>query len=126
MKESLARREKRQPIPSGLAGRLRGRRAFVWFFVQIFHRFVCCDVRPYTAERSDAACILYGRTSHSHRVIAGHLKVILKSPFRSFCFRSVLFCLSVGACAWLRRPSAKREGDGAASAAPSATPPTCL
>ena len=45
---------------------------------------------------------------------------------RSPRFRSVLFCLSVRACAWLRRPSAKREGDGAASAAPSASPPTCL
>lgn len=58
------------------------------------------DVRPYSAERrrgprksaskasgfwgnrSDADLyILYGRTSHGHRVFAGHLKVILKSLF---------------------------------------------
>lgn len=37
-----------------------------------------------------------------------------------------LFCLFFPACACLRRPSAQREGDGAASAAPSALPPTCI
>ena len=37
-------------------------------------------------------------------------------------FRPVLFRLSVGVCAWLRRPRAQRAADGAASAAPS---PNC-
>ena len=41
-------------------------------------------------------------------------------------FRPVLFRLSVGVCAWLRRPRAQRAADGAASAAPSALPPTCI
>ena len=41
-------------------------------------------------------------------------------------FRSVLFCLSVGGVRLVRRPRAQRAGDGAASAAPSAQPPTCI
>ena len=41
-------------------------------------------------------------------------------------FRSVFVCLSVLVCAWLRRLRAQRAGDGAASAAPSALPPTCI
>ena len=157
MKESLARRERRQPIPSGLAGRLRDRRAFSSPQTSLFSRLACaarpfcsvtsplpkkfCDTfweprlvfhSDFPSVRPPATCArirrsaatplvyIYGRTSHSHRVIAGHLKVILKSPFRSSCFGFRLPDLSVRACAWLRRPSAKREGDGAASAAPSA------
>ena len=68
MKESRARREKRQPIPSGSAGRLRGRRAF----------------------------------------------------------RSVLFCFLFGRALGFGARARQRAGDGAASAAPSAPPPTCI
>ena len=42
------------------------------------------DVRPYSAERSDADLyILYGHTSHGQRVFAGHLKVVLRSCKKS-------------------------------------------
>ena len=47
------------------------------------------------------------------------LRLVFCRPFAS----SVLPYL---ACAWLRRPRAQRAGDGAASAAPSALPPTCI
>ena len=36
---------------------------------------------------------IYGRTSHSHRVFSGYLKVISKSPFPSSCFQSFFWII---------------------------------
>ncbi len=44
----------------------------------------------------------------------------------SLCFRAFWFvCAVIGVCL-SRRPRAQRAGDGAATAAPSAEPPTCI
>ena len=86
MKESRARREKRQPIPSGLAGRLRGRRAFRFGFPFCFSISssvaTCARIR-----RSVATPLVYIRahvaiSQGNRRSPESHLKVTF--PFVLF------------------------------------------
>ena len=94
MKERRARREKRQPIPSGSAGRLRDRRAFVRFSVQIsIGSSVATCAR---ILRSAATPLVYIRahvaiSQGNRRSPESHLKVTF--PFVLFSVGFARFCL---------------------------------
>ena len=73
--------------------------------------------------------LIYSPRSDSHAPesdIATCITVKIKARRAVAAFDFRLPALFVRACAWLRRPRALRAGDGAASAAPSALPPTCI